>query len=293
MRRTANAMGLSFPPFTRAVKQLLIANCAIFLLFALFRPSRHRLLRSVALQSPRARGHTRWFTARSGSWSPMPSCITACCTCCSICLRLWMFGAQLEMDWGYSLFMQFYFFCVIGAALCTVADLVHRNAGRLPAHADGGRLRRHLRPAAGLRDAARRFGSDALPPAIPDQSQVLRHRHHLPGALRSAVVGAQRWAVHRLHGPSWRRALRLHLPEVCAATGFGYATSERVYGLRNSYYRWKRKRAARKFEVYMRKHMTAATTSTKTTSTSTATSSVPSDPPSGQEERRLAPGWVN
>jgi membrane associated rhomboid family serine protease len=30
--------------------------------------------------------------------------------------------------------------------------------------------------------------------------------------------------------------------------------SERVYGLRNNYYRWKRRRAARKFEVYMRKH---------------------------------------
>ena len=36
--------------------------------------------------------------------------------------------------------------------------------------------------------------------------------------------------------------------------GFGYAASERAFGLRNSYYRWKRKRAARKFEVYMRKH---------------------------------------
>ena len=30
--------------------------------------------------------------------------------------------------------------------------------------------------------------------------------------------------------------------------------SERYFGFRNSYYRWKRKRAARKFEVYMRKH---------------------------------------
>jgi hypothetical protein len=28
--------------------------------------------------------------------------------------------------------------------------------------------------------------------------------------------------------------------------------SERWYGLRNGYYRWKRRRAARKFEVYMR-----------------------------------------
>ncbi len=34
--------------------------------------------------------------------------------------------------------------------------------------------------------------------------------------------------------------------------GFGYFFSERWYGLQNRYYRWKRRRAARKFEVYMR-----------------------------------------
>ena len=34
--------------------------------------------------------------------------------------------------------------------------------------------------------------------------------------------------------------------------GFGFVVSERWYGLRNGYYRWKRRRAARKFEVYMR-----------------------------------------
>ena len=34
-------------------------------------------------------------------------------------------------------------------------------------------------------------------------------------------------------------------------TSFGL--SERFYGVRNSYYRWKRRRAARKFEVYMRR----------------------------------------
>ena len=30
--------------------------------------------------------------------------------------------------------------------------------------------------------------------------------------------------------------------------------SERIYGIRNAYYRWKRRRAAKKFQVYMRKH---------------------------------------
>jgi membrane associated rhomboid family serine protease len=34
--------------------------------------------------------------------------------------------------------------------------------------------------------------------------------------------------------------------------GFTFAFSESWYGLRNRYYRWKRRRAARKFEVYMR-----------------------------------------
>jgi membrane associated rhomboid family serine protease len=34
--------------------------------------------------------------------------------------------------------------------------------------------------------------------------------------------------------------------------GFNFVFSEQWYGLRNRYYRWKRRRAARKFEVYMR-----------------------------------------
>jgi membrane associated rhomboid family serine protease len=34
--------------------------------------------------------------------------------------------------------------------------------------------------------------------------------------------------------------------------GFGFTLSEKWYGLRNRYYRWKRHRAARKFEVYMK-----------------------------------------
>jgi membrane associated rhomboid family serine protease len=35
--------------------------------------------------------------------------------------------------------------------------------------------------------------------------------------------------------------------------GLAFGFSEQYFGLRNNYYRWKRRRAARKFEVYMRK----------------------------------------
>jgi hypothetical protein len=34
--------------------------------------------------------------------------------------------------------------------------------------------------------------------------------------------------------------------------GVSFGLSERLYAMRNRYYRWKRRRAARKFEVYMR-----------------------------------------
>ena len=36
--------------------------------------------------------------------------------------------------------------------------------------------------------------------------------------------------------------------------GLTFAATERYFSARNEYYRWKRRRAARKFEVYMRKH---------------------------------------
>lgn len=39
---------------------------------------------------------------------------------------------------------------------------------------------------------------------------------------------------------------------VAPRRGFQFALSESLYGLRNRYFRWKRRRAARKFEVYMR-----------------------------------------
>jgi membrane associated rhomboid family serine protease len=42
--------------------------------------------------------------------------------------------------------------------------------------------------------------------------------------------------------------------QVFAGRRIKLGLSEKLYGLRNSYYRWKRRRAAKKFEVYMRQH---------------------------------------
>ena len=42
-------------------------------------------------------------------------------------------------------------------------------------------------------------------------------------------------------------------PGFAPRRGYSYAATEGFYGMRNSYYRWKRARAARKFQVYMGK----------------------------------------
>src|SRR5271165_3618336 len=115
--RRGPSMTLSFPPFTPAVKQLMIANGAIFLLFAVlgaFAPTvafigeKILQLRGIDVIHGLIWQLVTYAFLHAGVMHILFNL-----------LALWMFGAQLEMDWGYSLFMQFYFFCVIGAAITT------------------------------------------------------------------------------------------------------------------------------------------------------------------------------
>src|SRR5258708_29135614 len=48
-------------------------------------------------------------------------------------LSLWMFGSQLESDWGSKRFLEFYFFCTVAAALTTVAMSYTHILGLSPA----------------------------------------------------------------------------------------------------------------------------------------------------------------
>jgi len=65
----------------------------------------------------------------------------------------------------------------------------------------------------------------------------------------ASLFGAQRmYAFSELGGA----AAGLLFLRVSPRRGITFRMSETWYGLRNRYYRWKRRRAARKFEVYMR-----------------------------------------
>jgi membrane associated rhomboid family serine protease len=246
-------MTLSFPPFTPAVKQLMIANGAIFLLTGLLR----------AFVFPNFEG---WMQLHFGlvpilvvhGW--VWQLITYAFLHAGLMhilfnlLALWMFGAQLETDWGYSLFMQFYFFCVIGAALLTVAISFTGLLGVRPDTVTVG-------ASGAIYGILVAFGilhgdSEIMLFPLPF---LMKAKYFVAGliaielylTLAPPQLGAERVAyMAHLGGALFGYIFLKFVPR----RGFGFATSERWYGFRNAWYRWKRKRAARKFEVYMRKH---------------------------------------
>ncbi|HEV2114944.1 MAG TPA: rhomboid family intramembrane serine protease, partial [Terriglobales bacterium] len=112
-------MTLGFPPFTRAIKWLVIINGTIFLLYyplAGFAPSfaaaSFRLLELV----PAAVTHGALWQLVTYSFLHL-----GLFHILFNMLTLWMFGAQLETDWGFNQFLEFYFYCVVCAALVTIA----------------------------------------------------------------------------------------------------------------------------------------------------------------------------
>ena len=252
--RRGSTMTLSFPPFTPAVKQLLIANAGVFLLVAIL----------GAFTSP---GAQVWINFHFGLVPQLAvghgwiwQFVTYAFVHVGVLhilfnlLALWMFGAQLEMDWGYSLFMQFYFFCVIGAAITTCIVAFTGLLGASP-------LVPTVGASGGIYGILIAFGmlhgdSEIMLFPIPF---MIKARYFVIGLIALAMYGA----LSSAHTLGQSTAYMAHLGgglfgylflKFVPRRGFGFLTPERFYGLRNSYYRWKRKRAARKFEVYMRKH---------------------------------------
>ena len=252
MRRTSSygnyTMSMSFPPFTKAVKWLIIANGLIFLLDALLGRVSPGIGRDILL----------WFSLiptlvmhgyiwqlvtysflHSGLWHILFNM-----------LWLWMFGSQLEMDWGSSRFLEFYFFCVIGAALSTVAIAYTGLLGLTPlvptVGASGGIY--GILMAFGILYANREIMLFPIPFTIKAKYFVIG-LIFITLYLSISGPGGVAYVAH-LGGLLFGYIFIRFMPRRGVVAG----TSERYFGLRNAYYRWKRRRAARKFEVYMRKH---------------------------------------
>jgi membrane associated rhomboid family serine protease len=245
-------LSLSFPPFTKAVKWLVLSNAAVYLLLGILNLFSRGLGSSLKLALALIPDYVMhgWIFqvvtysfVHSGIWHILFNM-----------LGLWMFGAQLETDWGQKRFLEFYFFCVIGAALTTIAISYTGLGGVTPSTptvgASGGVL--GILMAFGMLYGDREIMLFPIPISIRAKYFVAGLAFiTLAEAISASGTGGGSNVAYFAHlgGLLFGFVYVKFLPKRGLASG----ASERYFGVRNSYYRWKRRRAARKFEVFMRK----------------------------------------
>jgi membrane associated rhomboid family serine protease len=253
-------MTLGFPPFTRAIKWLVIINTAIYLLRLLmiaFAAGTWGTIEALAALTPLAVVHGWIWQLVTYSFIHVGLFHIA-----FNMLTLWMFGAQLETDWGFNQFLEFYFYCVVCAALVTVAIAYLGTApgvtflGITP-----------LTPTVGASGGifgvmvgfAVLYGNQEF--MLFPLPFMIRAKYLVGILILIALAGAFQGL-----GPGHRGESVAYFAHLGGALfgylyvkflprrGLTYAASEHYFGVRNSYYKWKRRRAARKFQVYMRRH---------------------------------------
>ena len=241
-------ISLNLPPFTHWVKRLILTYAGIYLLMAIL---------GVASPFPR-----EWVGVYL---SLIPSMVVHGMIWQLItysflhfqllhflfnALALWMFGSQLESDWGSKRFLEFYFFCTVAAALTTVAVSYMHVPNLSPETATIG-------ASGGIYGLLVAFGvlygeSEIMMFPLPF---MIKAKYFIWGIVFLTLVGAIQEVggvanFAHLGGLLFGYLYLKFLPR----KGLIYATSERYFSWRNEYYRWKRRRAAKKFEVYMSKH---------------------------------------
>ena len=245
---SGRTFSLSFPPFTRWVKRLILTCAAIFFL----QVALGAIAPQIAKYIVPVFGLVPAEVMQGWIWQ----LVTYSFLHASIghllvnMLTLWMFGSQEESDWGSSRFLEFYFFCVIGAALVTIA-VAYAGWGMRPitptVGASGGIY--GLLIAFGMLYGDREIFLFPFPFMIKAKYLVAIIIFVVIIATFQPSQGGVANFAH-LGGLFFGFLYIKFMPR----RGASYAASEKYFGLRNSYYRWKRRRAARKFEVYMRDH---------------------------------------
>jgi membrane associated rhomboid family serine protease len=241
-------MTLSLPPFTPAVIWLVGINTAVYLLWlvlGVFRlPVDDFLLDYLALTPVQVVSHGWLWQLVTYSflhhefWHWFGNM-----------LGLWMFGAAIESAWGSRRFVELYTIGFVGAALTTVVlsySHLLGNPARPTIGASGGVF-------AVLIAFGMMFGDSEI---MMFPFPFLIKAKYFVGilivvTLAFALSGGGNVAYVAHLGGLFFGWLYVRRGPKAAMVNVGFA--ERYYGLRNAYYRWKRRRAAKKFEVYMRK----------------------------------------
>jgi membrane associated rhomboid family serine protease len=160
-------------------------------------------------------------------------------------LSLWFLGSFLEGIHGSRWLMELYFVSVIGAALAAIALYAVVPSGMAVLTGCFGGIF-GLLIAFGVLYGEQQFMMFPLPMMIRAKYLVWVY---MLITLAMLFSSERAFAFSQLGGALFGYLYIKMAPR----RGLALASSERYFGFRNSYYRWKRRRAARKFEVYMRK----------------------------------------
>jgi membrane associated rhomboid family serine protease len=160
-------------------------------------------------------------------------------------LSLWFLGSFLESHHGPRWLAELYFTSVIGAGLAAVALSVVMHVDNVAIAGSFGGIF-GLLVAFGVLYGDMEFMLFPLPMTMKAKYLVMVY---MLIAVAMVFSASRVYALAQLGGAL---AGFLYI-KAAPRRGYAFATSERYFGLRNNYYRWKRRRAAKKFEVYMRK----------------------------------------
>jgi len=244
--RRSGPISLALPSFGGAVRRLILINVAAFFALAVLAwvsPAVNSFLLSHLVLEPLAVVHGQiwqlvtYSLIQPGILSILFSMLT-----------LWFTGSLLESANGGRWLTELYWTSVIGGAVIASAISFTHIFG--------------LRPDVGAIGAwAGIFGLlVAIAMLFGDQEFLLWFVLRIKAKYMVAIYILIAVAVLLKQADSFGALLQLSgalagflFVRFAPRRGVAFGLSERLFGIRNSYYRYKRRRAARKFEVYMRK----------------------------------------
>jgi membrane associated rhomboid family serine protease len=239
-------ISLSLPAFSGVTRKLILANVAAFFALAIMHwvaPGLADILRYHLLLEPRAVLHGElWQLA---TYSFLNEGILGILFGM---LTLWFVGSLLESSRGSQWLFELYATSVMGGALVASAISFTHILG--------------LRPDVGAVGAwAGIFGLMlGIAMLFGEQEFLLWFVLRIKAKYMVAIYILIAIAILLKQADNFGALLQLSgalcgflYVKFAPSRGMAFGFSERYFGLRNGYYRWKRRRAARKFEVYMRK----------------------------------------
>jgi membrane associated rhomboid family serine protease len=236
-------MGL--PPFRGAVRQLILASVAIYvvilLLMSFAQPTGQMVLALGILDPAHLRQGWVWqFVTYAFMYvDPLDFVLSL--------VGVYFLGSAVEERVGYASFYSLFFVSIVLAAIAGFALSLTHMVAQGPALGSGAAANAILMVFY-LFNRGAPIMLFPIPIQIPVKWIVL-----LTAAIETAYLLLSHFALFYF-------ILLLGLGAgyvwflIFSGRRVSLGLSERYFGIRNGYYRWKRRRAARKFEVYMSKH---------------------------------------